>query len=126
MGYLVIKKLTRNELRKKRAKRIRKKVKGDNLKPRLSVYKSHKYLYAQIINDSTCQTLVSLSTLCHPLRDELKNKKNIEAAKRLGYLLAKKAKEIGIEKVVFDRSGYPYHGRIKTLADATREGGIIL
>lgn len=113
----------RKELaRKARQKRVRKKVRGSPERPRLCVFKSAKHIYAQIIDDISARTLVAANSLS----PELKGIKggNKTGAKAVGELIAKKAKEAGIEKVVFDRNGFKYHGRIKELADAAREGGL--
>ena len=109
--------------RLKRAKRIRSKVVGTSERPRLSVFKSSKHIYAQIIDDSVGSTLVSMSTVDKSFTagDE---KGKIAAAKKVGQVIAERAKEAGISKVVFDRGGYIYHGRIKALSDGAREGGL--
>ncbi len=117
-------KLTRHERREKRHRRVRKKVFGTPERPRLCVYKSLRYIYAQIIDDTKGHTLVAASSLEKELREKLKSTKNIEAAREVGKLIAKRALEKGIKKVVFDRGGYPYHGRVAALADAAREGGL--
>jgi len=109
----------------RRKKRVRKKVFGTPDRPRLSVYRSLKHIYAQIIDDTKGHTLVSCSTLSPELREEIKGKtKNKEAAKKVGLLLARKALEKGIKKVVFDKGYFKYHGRLKALADGAREGGL--
>ncbi|MFA6039476.1 MAG: 50S ribosomal protein L18 [Candidatus Peribacteraceae bacterium] len=108
----------KSQLRHARRRRIRARVRGTSARPRLSVYRSLKRLSAQIIDDVTGRTVVSADT------KETKAKLNLDGAKKLGTLLAKKAKEKGITAVVFDRGGYRYHGRIKALADAAREGGL--
>lgn len=108
------------EGREKRHKRIRKKIFGTREKPRLSVYRSLKYVYAQLIDDFTSNTIVSFSTLQLSGADLSR----MEAAKECGRRLAEKAKEKGIETVVFDRSGCKYHGRIKALAEGARERGL--
>lgn len=105
----------------KRHKRIRKKIEGSQERPRVTIHRSLKYFYAQIIDDINGQTLVSVSSLA---KDFGKGPNNIESAKKLGKILSEKAKEKKIVKVVFDRSGYRYHGRIKAFADAAREGGL--
>jgi large subunit ribosomal protein L18 len=92
--------------------------------PRLSVYKSNKYIYAQLIDDVGCKTLTSVSTLSKEIKDEVKKMKKTEASKAVGVLLAKKAVQLGIKKVVFDRNGFLYHGRIKALANGARENGL--
>ncbi len=109
--------------RKIRHKRIRKKVSGTPERPRLCVYKSLKYIYAQIIDDTKGHTLVSATSLEKEFSD-LKSRDTIESAKRVGELIAKRAIEKGIKKVVFDRSGYPYHGRVAALAEAARAAGL--
>lgn len=112
------------ELRIRRHKRIRKKVYGMPKRPRLSVYRSNNNIYAQIIDDSVGRTLVAASTLDKDFRGDTGHKGNVEAAKRVGELIAKKAIALGIKKIVFDRGGYLYHGSIKALADAAREAGL--
>lgn len=98
--------------------RIRKSVNGTAERPRLSVFRSNKQIYAQIINDLTGNTLAAASSL------GFEKLPKIEQAQKVGALVAEKAKAAGIEKVVFDRNGYLYHGRVKALADAAREGGL--
>jgi len=120
----MIKKENRNWRRKKRHLSIRKKIYGTAERPRLSVYKSEKHIYAQIIDDDKGHTLVAASTLDKELRDVLKKTWNKEAAREVGKLIGKRAVEKGIKKVVFDRGGYRYHGRIKELADGAREAGL--
>ncbi len=115
---------TRHERRVRRHRRVRKKVMGTPERPRLCVYKSLRHLYAQLIDDQSGHTLVYVSTLDRELRDRVRGP-NREAAKEVGKLLAERAREKGIEKVVFDRSGYPYHGVVQALADSAREGGLI-
>ena len=105
-------------------RRIRTKVEGCAERPRLAVYKSGKHIYAQLIDDVNHVTLVSASSLDKDLKDQVKNGANVEAAKLVGSAVAKKAKEKGIECVVFDRGGFLYHGRIAALADAAREAGL--
>jgi len=120
----VIKREDRKRLRLMRHKRIRKRIYGTPEKPRLSVYRSEKHIYAQIIDDTKGRTLVTASTVEKPLRENLKKTWNIEAAKEVGKLVAERATEKGITEIVFDRGGYKYHGRIKALADAARESGL--
>ncbi len=103
---------------------MRKKVRGTEERPRLNVYRSLKHMYAQIIVDTRGETLVSASTLSRELRGKLKSTGNVEAAKEVGRLIAKKALEKGIKKVVFDRNGFLYHGRVKAVAEGAREGGL--
>ena len=110
---------TKKEQRRLKIKfRIRKNVRGTAERPRLSVFRSNKQIYAQVINDLTGKTLASASSL------GLEKLPKIEQAKKVGALVAEKAKAAGVEKVVFDRNGYLYHGRVQALADAAREGGL--
>lgn len=120
----MIKKVSRNAVRLKKHARIRNKIKGTPERPRLNVFRSLKNIYAQIIDDTTGNTLVSASTLDKALRGTLKYGGNKEAARAVGKLVAERALEKGIKKVVFDRGGYLYHGRVKELADAAREAGL--
>jgi len=119
-------KLTRKEKRERRHKRIRKKVFGTPQRPRLAVYRSLHHFYAQVIDDTTGRTLVSASTV-EPAYEELtgsRGGKSIEAVQKVAELLVKRALEKGIKKVVFDRGGFMYHGRIKAFADKCRELGL--
>ena len=111
--------------RSKRKKRVRSRVLGTSERPRLNVFRSLKHIYVQAIEDTTGKTLASASTLSSELKGSLRYPGNVEAAKKVGELIAKKCLEKGIQKVVFDRSGYLYHGRIKALAEAARAGGLI-
>lgn len=119
----MIKKPDRNKLRRKRHLRVRKNVFGTANRPRLNVYRSLKNIYAQIIDDETGTTLVSVSSLDKELKD-IQNTANKETAKKVGQLIGEKALEKGIKQVVFDRGGYIYHGRIKELAEGAREAGL--
>jgi len=119
--------------RQRARKRIRKKIVGTNERPRVSIFKSVKYTYAQVISDADQKTIIGLSTSVKDLpltevADDYKEKsdstKGVKAANALGISLGKKIKELGIESVVFDRSGYVYHGRVKALADGIRLAGI--
>jgi large subunit ribosomal protein L18 len=103
---------------------IRKSVFGTAERPRLSVYRSSKHIYAQIIDDYAGKTLASVASTSTDVRGELANGGNIAAAKKAGLAIAQKAKAIGVSKVAFDRGGRQYHGRVKALADAAREGGL--
>jgi large subunit ribosomal protein L18 len=105
-------------------KRIRSKISGSSARPRLCVFRSLKYIYAQVIDDAQGKTLAAASTGEKELRGDLKNTGNIEASKLLGKKIAERAKAKGIETVVFDRGGYVYHGRIKAVAEAARESGL--
>jgi large subunit ribosomal protein L18 len=113
-----------DEARLKRKKRIRKKVNGDQERPRLSIFRSAKHIYAQVIDDAKGSTLVAVSTLSKDLRGGSADKKKSDASKLVGTAIAGACKSKGITKVVFDRNGYIYHGRIKALADAAREAGL--
>ena len=110
--------------RLRRKLRIRKKVSGTTERPRLTVYRSLKHIYAQVINDATGETLVAASTLSKELQGQLTATGNAKAAQAVGELVAHKAIERGITKVVFDRNGFLYHGRIKMLAEAARQKGL--
>jgi len=111
--------------RVKRKTRVRGRVQGTAERPRLNVFRSLKHIYAQAIVDTTGKTLASVSTLSPELRGTLRYPGNVDAAKKVGELIAKKCLEKGIQKVVFDRNGYLYHGRIKALAEAARTSGLI-
>lgn len=110
-------------LRQKRVWRIRKKISGTSERPRLCVSFTNKHIYAQAIDDTTGKTLLSVSSLSKELKSENLSA-NREGAVRLGKAFSAKAKEFGLGKVVFDRHGRPYHGRVKDFADSVREGGI--
>ena len=110
----------RNEIRQRVHFRIREKLSGTEQRPRLNVYRSLNHIYAQVIDDATGTTLASASSIS----SKLKAGGNVSAAKEIGKLVAERAQEKGIKKVVFDRGGYLYHGRIKALADAAREAGL--
>ena len=118
----MIKKVSRNEMRKIRHTRIRENLSGTRERPRLCVFRSNANIEAQIIDDVKGVTLVSASSIDKELK--LENGSNIEAATKVGQLLAKRAKEQKITKVIFDRGGYQYHGRVEALADAARENGL--
>lgn len=120
----MIKKPDRNILRKKRHLRIRNKIFGTRERPRLNVYRSLNNIYAQVIDDDAGVTLAAASTLSPELKGKLKSGGNVEAAAAVGELIAKKAVEKGIKRVVFDRGGYIYHGRVKALAEAARKNGL--
>ncbi|MCL6633581.1 MAG: 50S ribosomal protein L18 [Alicyclobacillus herbarius] len=120
----MISKEDRNLARKRRHLRVRKRVSGTPERPRLNVYRSNKHIYAQVIDDVAGHTLVSASTLDPELREQVSNGGNVEAAEKVGTLVAKRALEKGIETVVFDRGGYLYHGRVQALAEAARAAGL--
>ena len=118
----MIKKLDRKLNRIKVHYRIRRRLAGSTERPRLCVYRSNKHIYAQIIDDTTAKTLVMASTLDAELKDA--KTWNVESAKSVGALVAKRAKAKGIDSVVFDRGGYIYHGRVAAVAEAAREAGL--
>lgn len=120
----MITKVDKNKARLKRHLRVRKKISGTKARPRLSVFRSAKHIYAQLIDDVSGTTLASASTLDKELAGQIENGGNVEAARKVGELIAKRSKEKGYEVVVFDRGGYLYHGRIQALADAAREAGL--
>ena len=105
-------------------RRIRAKITGDTSRPRLCVFRSLKYMYAQVIDDSRGTTLAAASTVEKEIKSSLKNTGNMEASKLLGKKIAERARAKGIETVVFDRGGYLYHGRVKAVAEAARESGL--
>jgi large subunit ribosomal protein L18 len=115
----------RKAMRLKRKSRIRSKMSGTAARPRLTVFRSTKHIYAQLIDDLQGVTLAAAGTLSPELKDRLKDLKKQEAAREVGKLLADKAKSKGIEQVVFDRNGFLYHGRVKTLAESCREHGLV-
>ncbi len=112
------------EARSRIRQRVRRKVSGTPERPRLAVFKSLKYIYAQVIDDSTGNTVAAASSLESALRDKIKGS-NLRAAKAVGELIADRMKEKGVTKVVFDRGGYQYHGKIKALAEAARSNGLV-
>jgi large subunit ribosomal protein L18 len=116
--------LTKLERRTRIKMRIRKRISGTADIPRLAVYRSNKQIYVQVVDDLNKVTLLSASSKEKEVADKSTGIKKTEQAKLVGKLLASKCKDKGIEKVVFDRSGYKYHGRVKSLADAAREGGL--
>ena len=120
----MIKKIDKNQIRQRRHLRVRKKISGTAERPRLNVYRSSTNIYAQVIDDVAGNTLVSASTLDKAIKAETENGGNIAAAKLVGKLVAERALEKGIKEVVFDRGGYPYHGRVQALAEAAREAGL--
>lgn len=115
---------TREIARQKRKIRIRKKVFGTEGRPRLSVFRSAKHIYAQLVVDSTGSTILAASSLSPEIRAEIAQLKKSDAAKKVGELIGRKAAERNIRKVVFDRNGFLYHGRIKALAEGARESGL--
>lgn len=114
----------RNKARLKRHLRIRKHISGTPSRPRLSVFRSNKHIYAQLIDDSMGITLAAASTAETDIAKGLKSTSNIDAAKAVGAAIAKKAVAKGVNRIVFDRGGYLYHGKVKALAEALREAGL--
>jgi len=130
MRRLFLRRLTEHPMaqhltaREKRKQRIRKKLSGTTERPRLTVYKSLKHMYAQVVDDTTGRTIVSVSTGSKALKDEVKEDAKTEAAKKVGAAIARAALEKGVKRVVFDRNGFDYHGRIAAVAQAAREAGL--
>ncbi|MCR5776301.1 MAG: 50S ribosomal protein L18 [Lachnospiraceae bacterium] len=120
----MISKKSRSEVREKKHLKIRNRFSGTPERPRLSVFRSNKHMYAQIIDDVAGNTLVAASTVEKAVSSELKYTDNVEAAKYLGSVIGKRAVEKGITEVVFDRGGFIYQGKIQALADAAREAGL--
>lgn len=120
----MITKADKNKSRLKRRFRIRKKINGTAARPRLSVFRSSKHIYAQLIDDVAGVTIVSASTVDKEIASAVGNGGNVESATKVGEAIAKRAVAKGVTEVVFDRGGYLYHGRIKALADAAREAGL--
>ena len=117
--------ISRAEARLRRKKRVRKKVRGTTERPRLSVFRSSRHIYAQIIDDTTARTLVEVSSMAKDIRAQAKGKGgNREGATLVGATLSGRALDQGISRVVFDRNGFLYHGRVKALAEAARENGL--
>ncbi len=124
MASARVRKLSRDLHRKRVHDRVRTKVSGTTERPRLCVYRSLGHIYAQVIDDHSGKTLVSASSVDGETKKNLKGGGNIAAAKVIGKAVAERAKAAGVQKVVFDRGGYKYHGRVKALADAAREAGL--
>lgn len=120
----MITKQDKNKARLKRHLRVRKKIQGTAARPRLNVFRSGKHIYAQIIDDVAGVTIASASTVDKELNSDIKNGASVESARKVGELVAKRAKDKGVSNIVFDRSGYLYHGRIAALAEAAREAGL--
>ena len=115
---------TRREARALRRARVRRGVRGTDDRPRLSVFRSGKHVYVQVITDGSGRTLLGVSTLSAELRDQLKKTADVAAAKQVGLLAARRCQEKGITRVVFDRNGFLYHGRVRAVAEGAREGGL--
>jgi len=122
---LILTEIDKRLARIKRHKRVRKNISGSSERPRLCIFRSLKHIYAQVIDDKEGITLVSLSTLDPEIKKKEKYHGNMKAARELGSLLAKKLEEKSIKKVVFDRGGYLYHGRVKAVAEGARKGKIV-
>ncbi|AOZ97091.1 large subunit ribosomal protein L18 [Butyrivibrio sp. INlla18] len=120
----MVSKESRQKIRVKKHMKIRNRFSGTAERPRLAVFRSNNHVYAQVIDDVAGKTLVSASTLEKDIKAELKNTDDIDAASKIGDVVAKRAIEKGIKAVVFDRGGYIYHGKVKALADAAREAGL--
>lgn len=120
----MIRKPSRAVARIKRHKRIRNNINGTAQKPRLAVFRSNKHIYAQIINDEVGNTITAASTMEASVKEKLEKTSDVEAARTVGEIVAKRAIEKGISTVVFDRGGYIYHGKVKALAEAAREAGL--
>lgn len=120
----MLKKRVRDSQRFRRKRRVRKKITGTTERPRMSVYRSNKNIYVQLIDDLKGETLASASTLDPTLRDGENELGKTDAARAVGKLAAERAKEKGFSKVVFDRNGYLYHGRVAAVADGARDGGL--
>ena len=124
MATVPARKISRDAHRQRVHRRVRQTLAGTPERPRLAVYRSLKHIYAQVIDDRAGRTLVSASSLDKQARQQIKGGSNIAAAKVIGKLVAERARAAGIEKVVFDRGGYKYHGRVEALANAAREAGL--
>ncbi len=117
-------KANRSVARKRRHKRVRKHISGSLERPRLNVYRSLNEIYAQVIDDENGRTLVSASSIDREMRSEMAEKTKLEQARLVGEILARRAIDKGVSKVVFDRGGFRYRGRVKALADSARKGGL--
>ena len=120
----MVKKESRSEIRAKKHRRVRNNLAGTAERPRLAVFRSNNHMYAQIIDDTVGNTLVSACTLDKDIKDAVEKTNNVDAAAQVGTVIAKKALDKGITTVVFDRGGFIYQGKIKALADAAREAGL--
>ena len=114
----------RDTARTRRKQRVRKKVLGTDQRPRISVFKSNKHIYAQVISDDRGATLATVSTLSKELATKVESLKGVDAAKQVGLALARICKEKNVSHVIFDRNGFLFHGRVKAIADGAREGGL--
>jgi large subunit ribosomal protein L18 len=119
----MIPEISKDKVRRRVHQRIRQRMSGSGERPRLNIYRSLNHIYAQVIDDTTGKTIASASTV-HGKKGSKKTGGNVASAKEIGKMIAQRAQEKGVKKVVFDRGGYLYHGRIKALADAAREAGL--
>lgn len=120
-----VKIINKHKTRIQKKKRIKKKILGTTERPRLVVFRSLKHMYAQLVDDQSQKTIITISSLSKDLKEEVaKSKSKIEVAKLVGLAIGKRAKELKYTTVVFDRAGYIYHGRVKALAEGAREGGL--
>ena len=124
MASVPVRKLSKDQQRRRVHARVRMKVSGTPERPRLCIYRSSGHIYTQVIDDRSGRTLVSASSVDKETKKNVKGGGNIASAKAIGKAIADRAKAVGISKVVFDRGGYKYHGRVKALADAAREAGL--
>jgi large subunit ribosomal protein L18 len=124
VAQVPVRRISRDEHRRRVHLRVRQSVSGTPERPRLSVYRSSAHLYAQVIDDTTGTTIVSAGSNDKEMRKQTKGGGNVAAAKLVGKAVAERAKQKGVSQVVFDRGGYRYHGRVKALADAAREAGL--
>ncbi len=120
----MIRKESRAKIRAKKHRRLRNRISGTPQRPRLAVFRSNNHMYAQIIDDTTHNTIVAASTMEKAVKEAVEKTNNVDAAAQVGTAIAKKALEKGITTVVFDRGGYIYHGKVQSLADAAREAGL--
>ena len=120
----MVSKVSRSKVRCTKHRRLRNRLSGTPARPRLAVFRSNNHIYAQVIDDVAGNTIVSASTVQKEIKDSLEKTNNVDAAVKLGTIIAKKAVEKGITEVVFDRGGYIYQGKVKALADAAREAGL--
>ena len=121
----MVSKVSRTEVRLQKHRRMRNKISGTTERPRLCVFRSNNHMYAQVIDDTVGKTLVSASTLQKEVKADLEKTNNVEAASKLGTVIAQRALEKGINTVVFDRGGFIYQGKVKALAEAAREAGLV-
>ncbi len=120
----MIPEISKNKVRRRIHQRLRQRMQGSSERPRLNVYRSLNHIYAQVIDDASGKTLAAASTTQGKKKDAKRTGGNVASAKEVGKMIAQRAQEKGVKKVVFDRGGYLYHGRIKALADAAREAGL--